>query len=106
MKPTDFTNDQLKNLISGKDGLLKEALKKGNLQQMAEIVNSVGSILNYNGRQAAQKNLTKAEAAEEKEATDTRVQVCEAYEDQYSTRLTEQKLSDQSDLIFGSEANL
>lgn len=81
VKPTDFTNDQLSELIRGEDGLLKEALKKGDLPEMVEIINAVGSILNYNGRQAAQKNLTESEAAEEKKSRDTRVEVCETYDD-------------------------
>lgn len=77
VKPTDFTNDQLRDLISGEDGLLKEALKKGDLQEMVEIINSVGSILNYDGRLAVQKNVTsKTEAAEEEESRDTRAEVC------------------------------
>lgn len=83
MKPTDFTNDQLSELITGEDGLLKEALKKGDLQEMVEIINAVGSILNYNGRQAAQKNLTESEAAEEKKSRDKRPEVCETYDDHY-----------------------
>lgn len=32
--------------------MLKEAKKRGNLQEMVEIVNAVGSILNYQGRKA------------------------------------------------------
>ena len=76
VKPIDFTNGQLRDLINGEDGLLKEALKRGDLQEMVEIINSVGSILNYDGRQAAQKNLTGTEAEEEKESKDTRAEVC------------------------------
>ena len=83
MKPTDFTNDQLRDLISGEDGLLKEALKRGDLQEMVEIINAVGSILNYGGRQAEQKHSTETEAPEEQEARDTRVEVCETYDDHY-----------------------
>lgn len=78
MKPTDFSNEKLKDIISGEDGLLKEALKKGDLQGMVEIINSVGSILNYNGRQAdlaEQGNFTDAETAEAQEAEDTRIEV-------------------------------
>ncbi|XP_022779645.1 uncharacterized protein LOC111321123 [Stylophora pistillata] len=52
VKPTDLSGDKLHELISGKDGLLKEAKKRGNLQEMVEIINAVGSILNYQGRQA------------------------------------------------------
>ena len=80
MNPTDFTNDQLKGMIIGEDGLLKEALKRGDLQEMVEIINSVGSILNYGGRQAAEKNLTGTEAEEEKNSSDTRKEVCETYD--------------------------
>lgn len=83
VKPTNFTNGQLRHLISGEDGLLKEALKKGDLQEMVEIINAVGSILNFNGRQAAQRNLTEAEAAEENEAENTRKEVCETYDDHF-----------------------
>ena len=83
MKPTDFTNDQLRNLISGEDGLLKEALKRGDLQEMVEIINAVGSILNYGGRQAGQKNLTETEAAKEKESRDTRAEVCGTHDDHF-----------------------
>lgn len=83
VKPTDFNNDQLRELIRGEDGLLKEALKRGDLQEMVEIINAVGSILNYNGRQAAQQNLTESEAAEEKKSRDTRVEVCETNDDHY-----------------------
>jgi len=78
--PKEFTNDELKNLISGKDGLLKEALKRGDLQEMVEVINAVGSILNYDGRQAAQKNLTGSKAEEEQDARDTRVEVCGIYD--------------------------
>lgn len=84
MKPTDFSNEKLKDIISGEDGLLKEALKKGDLQGMVEIINSVGSILNYNGRQAdlaEQGNFTDAETAEAQEAEDTRIEVWETYDD-------------------------
>lgn len=82
VKPTDFSNEQLKDFIAGEDGLLKEALKKGDLQGMVEIINSVGSIMNFNGRQddsADQGNLTEAEATETKIAKDTRIEVWETY---------------------------
>ena len=68
--------------------MLKEALKRGDLQEMVEIINSVGSILNYDGRQAAQKNLTETEAAEEQESRDTRTEVCAALRIQYNTMIT------------------
>lgn len=113
VKPTDFTNDQLRDLISGEDGLLKEALKKGDLQEMVEIINSVGSILNYDGRLAAQKNVTsKTEAAEEEESRDTRAEVCaeltmittNRFLNICTVRLKEKKnLSNRLDSICGSE---
>ena len=112
VKPTDFTNDQLRDLISGEDGLLKEALKKGDLQEMVEIINSVGSILNYDGRLAAQKNVTsKTEAAEEEESRDTRAEVCaeltmittNRFLHICTVRLKEKNLSNRLDSICGSE---
>ena len=78
VKPTDFSNEQLKGFITGEDGLLKEALKKGDLQGMVEIINSVGSIMNFNGRRddsPDQGNVTEAEATEAKIAKDTRIEV-------------------------------
>ena len=83
VQPTVFTNDKLTELISGEDGLLKEALKRGDLQEMVEVINSVGSILNYDGRQAAQSNLTGTKAEEEQKARDTRVEVCGTYNDRF-----------------------
>jgi len=80
VKPTEFTNDELKDMITGEDGLLKEALKRGDLQEMVEVINAVGSILNFGGRKAAQKNLTGPDAKEEEEARDTRVEVCGTYD--------------------------
>ena len=74
----------------GEDGALKEALKTGDLQKMVEIVNSVGSILNYIGRQAEiaeQGNVTEAQAAESQEAEDTRVEVCDTNGDHFGCKL-------------------
>ena len=50
---------------------------------MVEIINAVGSILNYGGRQAGQKNLTETEAAKEKESRDTRAEVCGTHDDHF-----------------------
>lgn len=47
VKFMDLSSDRFGELIGGKDGLLKEVKKRGNLQEMVEIVNVVGLILNY-----------------------------------------------------------
>lgn len=52
--------------------MLKEAKKRGNLQEMVEIVNAVGSILNYQGRKADDgANLT----SEDQKGVDARKEV-------------------------------
>lgn len=74
----------------GEDGALKEALKRGDLQKMVEIVNSVGSILNYIGRQAEvaeQGNLTEAQAEEAQKSEDLRKEVCDTNGDHFDYKL-------------------
>lgn len=67
-------------IITGEDGLLKEAIKTGNLEEVLEIANSVSSVLNYMQRQdnlqGEKGNLTHAD---KKRGEDERKKVCETY---------------------------
>lgn len=46
----------LADIINNDDGLLKEAIKIGNLQEVAEIASSLSSILNFMSRQGEAGN--------------------------------------------------
>lgn len=55
----------LADIISNDDGLLKEAIKTGNLQKVVEIASSLSSILNFMSRQdeaGSSQNETEAVA--------------------------------------------
>lgn len=67
-------------IITGEDGLLKEAIKTGNLEEVLEIANSVSSVLNYMQRQdnlqGEKGNVTDANKEALKKSEDKRKEVC------------------------------
>ena len=71
--------DTIGGIINSEDGLLKEAIKTGDLQEVVEIVSSVCSILNFmerrNKSQVENGGLTEDQEAAIKEEKDKRVKV-------------------------------
>ena len=67
------------DIINDEDGVLKEAIKAGDLQEVVEVVSSVCSILNYMER-SDKSQLENGDLTEDKETTikdekDTRMKV-------------------------------
>ena len=78
MYKPELALNNLKDIINDEDGLLKEALKTGDMQEVVETVSAVCSILNYMSRQdgLSSDNATEAETAAIQDERNTREEVC------------------------------
>lgn len=68
--------NEFRKIVSDDGGLLKEAIKTGDLQEVVEIVNSVCSVFNYDSRkEGLETNLAENEEEKAKEELQTRKEV-------------------------------
>ena len=78
-----FDQEKIGDTINDGDGLLKEAIKTGDLEEVVEVVNSVSSILNYMQRQdnlqGEKGNVTEANKEAIKKSENERKEVCETF---------------------------